>query len=69
MAVSRGKRGSGANDETALSGGVPPRAGDSLGAARRHAQRELAKDLGISDVTLRHWTKEEKAPQGSGQEG
>jgi transposase len=27
-------------------------------------QRRLAKDLGISDVTLRHWLKEEKASRG-----
>jgi transposase len=27
-------------------------------------QRQLAKDLGISDVTLRHWLKEEKASGG-----
>jgi transposase len=27
-------------------------------------QRRLAKDLGISDVTLRHWLKEEKAAKG-----
>ena len=27
-------------------------------------QRKLAKDLGISDVTLRHWLKEERAVQG-----
>jgi transposase len=27
-------------------------------------QRKLAKDLGISDVTLRHWLKEEKAARG-----
>jgi transposase len=27
-------------------------------------QRQLAKDLGISDVTLRHWLKEEKAERG-----
>jgi transposase len=27
-------------------------------------RRELAKDLGISDVTLRHWLKEEKASRG-----
>jgi transposase len=27
-------------------------------------QRKLAKDLGISDVTLRNWLKEEKAEQG-----
>jgi transposase len=28
------------------------------------AQRRLAKDLGISNVTLRHWLKEEKAARG-----
>ena len=27
-------------------------------------QRKLAKDLGISDVTLGHWLKEEKAARG-----
>ena len=27
-------------------------------------QRKLAKDLGISDVTLRHWLREEKAARG-----
>ena len=27
-------------------------------------QRKLAKDLGISDVTLRNWLKEEKAARG-----
>jgi transposase len=27
-------------------------------------QRKLAKDLGISDVTLRNWLKEEKASRG-----
>ena len=27
-------------------------------------QRQLAKDLGISDVTLRHWIKQEKAERG-----
>jgi transposase len=27
-------------------------------------QRRLAKDLGISDVTLRNWLKEEKAAKG-----
>jgi transposase len=27
-------------------------------------QRKLAKDLGISDVTLRHWLKAEKASRG-----
>ena len=27
-------------------------------------QRQLAKDLGISDVTLRHWLKDEKAARG-----
>ena len=27
-------------------------------------QRRLAKDLGISDVTLRHWLKEEKSSRG-----
>jgi transposase len=27
-------------------------------------QRQLAKDLGISDVTLRNWLKEEKAARG-----
>jgi transposase len=27
-------------------------------------QRRLAKDLGISDVTLRHWLKEEQASRG-----
>jgi transposase len=27
-------------------------------------QRRLAKDLGISDVTLRNWLKEEKAGKG-----
>lgn len=27
-------------------------------------QRRLAKDLGISDVTLRNWLKEEKASRG-----
>ena len=27
-------------------------------------QRKLAKSLGISDVTLRHWLKEEKASRG-----
>jgi transposase-like protein len=27
-------------------------------------QRRLAKDLGVSDVTLRHWLKEEKAARG-----
>ena len=27
-------------------------------------QRQLAKDLGIFDVTLRHWLKEEKAVRG-----
>jgi transposase len=27
-------------------------------------QRQLAKDLGISDVTLRHWLKEEKTARG-----
>ena len=28
-------------------------------------QRKLANDLGISDVTLRHWLKEEKAARGA----
>jgi transposase-like protein len=28
-------------------------------------QRRLAKDLGISDVTLRNWLKEEKAAKGN----
>ena len=27
-------------------------------------QRQLAMDLGISDVTLRHWLKDEKAVRG-----
>ena len=27
-------------------------------------QRKLAKDLGVSDVTLRHWLREEKAARG-----
>ena len=27
-------------------------------------QRKIAKDLGISDVTLRHWLKEDKAARG-----
>ena len=27
-------------------------------------QRQLAKDLGISDVTLRNWMKQEKADRG-----
>jgi transposase len=27
-------------------------------------QSQLAKDLGISDVTLRHWLKEERAQRG-----
>jgi transposase-like protein len=27
-------------------------------------QRRLARDLGISDVALRHWLKEEKAARG-----
>jgi transposase len=27
-------------------------------------QRKLAKDLGISDVTLRHWLREEKTARG-----
>jgi len=27
-------------------------------------QRKLARDLGISDVTLRHWLKAEKAARG-----
>jgi transposase len=27
-------------------------------------QRKLAKDLGISDVTLRHWLKQDKAERG-----
>jgi transposase len=27
-------------------------------------QRKLAKDLGISDVTLRHWLKEDMAARG-----
>jgi transposase len=27
-------------------------------------QRQLAKDLGISDVTLRNWIKQEKAQRG-----
>ena len=27
-------------------------------------QRQLAKDLGISDVTLRNWIKQEKAERG-----
>jgi transposase-like protein len=27
-------------------------------------QRRLARDLGISDVTLRNWLKEEKAAKG-----
>ena len=27
-------------------------------------QRQLAKDLGISDVTLRHWLKEERVARG-----
>ena len=29
-------------------------------------QRKLAKDLGISDVTLRHWLREKKAACGDG---
>jgi transposase-like protein len=32
-------------------------------------QRRLAKDLGISDVTLRNWLKEEKAAKGSARAG
>ena len=28
------------------------------------SQRQIAEDLGISDVTLRHWLKEEKAARG-----
>jgi transposase-like protein len=28
-------------------------------------QRKLARDLGISDVTLRNWLKDEKAGRGS----
>ena len=32
-------------------------------------QRRLAKDLGISDVTLRNWLKEEKAAMGSARAG
>jgi transposase len=28
-------------------------------------QRRLARDLGISDVTLRNWVKEDKAATGS----
>jgi transposase len=27
-------------------------------------QRQLAKDLGISDVTLRHWLRDEKTARG-----
>ena len=32
-------------------------------------QRKLAKDLGISDVTLRNWLKDEKASRGERQGG
>jgi transposase len=32
-------------------------------------QRQLAKDLGISDVTLRHWLKDEKAARGERPDG
>jgi transposase len=46
-----------------VSGGVPPRGG-TTGPAGRQAQRRLAKDLGISDVTLRHRLKEEKTARG-----
>ena len=32
-------------------------------------QRQLAKDLGISEVTLRNWLKQEKAAQGERADG
>lgn len=32
-------------------------------------QRKLAKDLGISDVTLRNWLKQEKAEKGERPDG
>jgi transposase len=32
-------------------------------------QRKLAKDLGISDVTLRNWLKQEKAERGEQPDG
>jgi transposase len=32
-------------------------------------QRRLAKDLGISDVTLRNWLKQEKAERGERPDG
>lgn len=32
-------------------------------------QRKLAKDLGISDVTLRNWLKQEKAERGERPDG
>ena len=32
-------------------------------------QRQLARDLGISDVTLRRWLKEERAARGERPEG
>jgi transposase-like protein len=38
--------------------------GDQARLAWRQAQRQLAKDLGISDVTLRNWLKQERAERG-----
>ena len=35
-----------------------------LAALGDKPQRKLARDLGISDVTLRHWLKAEKAARG-----
>jgi transposase len=32
-------------------------------------QRQLAKDLGVSDVSLRRWVQEEKAARVSGRVG
>jgi transposase len=53
----------------------PPYPGEFRRAAIRLAllgdqpQRRLAKSLGISDVTLRNWVKEEKASRGERPDG
>jgi transposase len=43
---------------------IPSREAIRLAQLGDKPQRKLARDLGISDVTLRHWLKDEKAARG-----
>jgi transposase len=61
--VSRGKRGSGAQNSAADPEEFR-REAIRLALLGDKPQRKLAKDLGISDVTLRRWLKEERAARG-----